>query len=101
MPRGARRIRRGPRGTVPRRGSRPMTERAQQPTEADPELIRARVATLGEAEAADRVAWLVPELNRHGQLYHERDAAEIDDRTYDLMYRELELLEARFPRLVR
>ncbi|HMV69297.1 MAG TPA: NAD-dependent DNA ligase LigA, partial [Myxococcota bacterium] len=54
-----------------------------------------------EQEAAARVAWLVQEINRHSHLYHTLDAPEIDDYTYDRMYRELELLEHRFPRLVQ
>ncbi|MCB9678602.1 MAG: NAD-dependent DNA ligase LigA [Alphaproteobacteria bacterium] len=56
---------------------------------------------MDRAAAEIRIANLVPELNRHSHLYHTLDAAEIDDRTYDLMYRELELLEMRFPDLVR
>ncbi|MEZ4322445.1 MAG: NAD-dependent DNA ligase LigA [Myxococcota bacterium] len=56
---------------------------------------------MDHAAAAIRIANLVPELNRHSHLYHTLDAAEIDDRTYDLMYRELELLEMRFPDLLR
>ncbi|MFT4625447.1 MAG: DNA ligase (NAD+), partial [Myxococcota bacterium] len=68
--------------------------------ERDPVAIRARVDGLGSAAAADRLAWLVPELNRHNRLYHRDSAPEIDDRTYDLLYRELELIEARFPELI-
>ncbi|MCO4743506.1 MAG: NAD-dependent DNA ligase LigA [Proteobacteria bacterium] len=51
--------------------------------------------------ARARIEELVPELIRHNQLYHVEDAAEIDDRSYDLLYRELEILENRFPALVR
>ncbi|MCB9743136.1 MAG: NAD-dependent DNA ligase LigA [Alphaproteobacteria bacterium] len=51
--------------------------------------------------AAQRVAELVPELNRHNYLYHVRNAPEIDDRSYDLLYRELQTLEDRFPALLR
>ncbi len=60
-----------------------------------------RVAALDADAAAARVAELVPELNRHSVLYHQANAPEIDDRTYDLRYRELELLEDRFPDLAR
>ncbi len=73
----------------------------QHPVESDPAATRARVSRLSQEQAADRLAWLVPELNRHNRLYHRESAPEIDDRTYDLMYRELELLEARYPALVR
>ena len=45
-------------------------------------------------KAGKRATELRAELNRHNHLYHVADAAEVDDRTYDLMYRELELLEA-------
>jgi DNA ligase (NAD+) len=67
---------------------------ALEPTEIGP-----YVASLSEAEARARLGWLTPEMARHNQLYHEQDAAEIDDRTYDLLYRELEALEGRFPHL--
>jgi len=67
----------------------------------DPQSIRARVSILDEPDARARVDWLVPELQRHNRLYHVHNAPEIDDRTYDLLYRELELLEERFPQLVR
>ena len=73
----------------------------QHPVESDPAATRARVSRLSQEQATDRLAWLVPELNRHNRLYHRESAPEIDDRTYDLMYRELELLEARYPALVR
>ena len=51
--------------------------------------------------ARRRVDALVPELNRHNYLYHVRNAPEIDDRSYDLLYRELQTLEDRFPALLR
>lgn len=67
----------------------------------DPDAVAARVAELDEAGARARIDQLVPELHHHSELYHRHDAAIIDDRTYDLLYRELESLEARFPQLVR
>ena len=54
-----------------------------------------------DAEARARIDHLVDELNRHNHLYHELDAAEIDDRSYDLMFRELEHLEDQHPELRR
>lgn len=63
--------------------------------------VQARVDALDAAAAEARLAWLVPELNRHNRLYHEGDAAEISDRDYDLLYRELERIEARFPAFIR
>jgi DNA ligase (NAD+) len=67
----------------------------------DPAAVSSRVAALDAPTAAARLSQLVPELNEHARLYYERDAAVIDDRAYDLLYRELELIEARFPDLVR
>ncbi|TNE89251.1 MAG: NAD-dependent DNA ligase LigA [Deltaproteobacteria bacterium] len=57
--------------------------------------------SLTREQAAQRVEKLVPELIRHNRLYHVEATPEIDDRSYDLLYRELELLESRFPDLVR
>jgi len=54
-----------------------------------------------DAEVRARVDHLVDELNRHNQLYHVLDSAEIDDRSYDLLFRELEHLEAQHPSLRR
>ena len=58
--------------------------------------IRDKVETMSPDAAKDRIAFLVPELRRHNWLYHIKGEAEIDDRQYDLLYRELELLEDRF-----
>ncbi|MEQ1502780.1 MAG: NAD-dependent DNA ligase LigA [Myxococcota bacterium] len=67
----------------------------------DPGALTTRVAELDEAQARARLGQLVDELNHHARQYYELDAPQIDDRTYDLLYRELELLEERFPSLVR
>lgn len=67
----------------------------------EPSAIAARVGAMDDAAAKARIAVLVPELNHHARLYHELDKPEIDDRTYDLLYHELEQLEGRFPDLVR
>lgn len=67
----------------------------------DPTQIARRVAQYDAAAASARVDHLVSELARHNRLYHELDAPEIDDRAYDLLYRELELLEGAFPALQR
>lgn len=47
-----------------------------------------------------RMAWLVNELNRHNRLYHEANAPEITDLAYDELFRELQALEAAFPKAV-
>ncbi len=70
-------------------------------TTLEPGAIAARVAEMDEAAARARLDALVPEVNRHNELYHRHDAPEIDDRTYDLLYREIESIEARFPELAR
>jgi DNA ligase (NAD+) len=67
----------------------------------DPETLSRAVDQYSNEEADRRMAVLVPELQRHNWLYHVRSEPEIDDRTYDLLYRELELLELRFPDRVR
>jgi DNA ligase (NAD+) len=61
----------------------------------DPAALGARVAALDPDAAAARRDHLTDQLNHHNHRYHVLAAPEIDDRTYDLLYRELELLEAR------
>lgn len=68
-----------------------------RPITPEPDALQHALSALDDEAGRARLDALVPELNRHNRLYHELDAAEIDDRTYDLLYRELELLEARFP----
>ena len=63
----------------------------------DPSDLAHRVAALSADAARARIDQLSPELARHSRLYHTDGRAEIDDRTYDLLFRELELLEHRFP----
>lgn len=61
------------------------------------EQRRARWEAYDEVQADARIDELVRELNRHNRLYHVLDKAEISDREYDLLYRELEALEGRWP----
>jgi len=56
---------------------------------SDPSLVR------------ERIDGLVDDLNRHNHLYHVLDAAEIDDRDYDLLFRQLEELEEKHPEFRR
>ncbi len=51
------------------------------------------------AEARRRAAQLREELHHHTYLYHVLDAPEISDAAFDALLRELEALEARYPRL--
>jgi DNA ligase (NAD+) len=67
----------------------------------EPQAIAAAVAALSDTAARARLDALTTELVRHNHLYHVVGEAEIDDRTYDLLYRELELLEGRLPDAVR
>jgi DNA ligase (NAD+) len=60
-------------------------------SDADEDVEAARV----------RMDELVDELNRHNHLYHVLDAAEIDDRAYDLLFNELLSLENKHPNWVR
>jgi DNA ligase (NAD+) len=67
------------------------------------ELAERRLAwdALDEAGARARVDALSALLHHHNRLYHELGQPEIPDREYDLLFRELEVLEQRFPALVR
>ena len=52
------------------------------------------------AAAAERVAELVDELNRHRRAYYEGNTALISDAEYDQLQKELEALENQYPELV-
>jgi len=49
--------------------------------------------------AAERIAWLSKEIERHNRLYYEQDMPEITDAEYDALFRELQELEKKFPEL--
>ena len=49
----------------------------------------------------ERMYQLSQALRRHARLYYDMDAPEISDRDYDMLYRELEALEAANPEAVR
>jgi DNA ligase (NAD+) len=66
-----------------------------------PDRIKSAVESMDDAAGRARMDALVTDLNRHNWLYHVKNAPEIDDRSYDLLYRELELLEERFPQHLR
>jgi DNA ligase (NAD+) len=59
--------------------------------------LHAVVGEMPAAAAKERIVQLAADLQKHNWLYHVKGEPEIDDRSYDLLYRELELLEARFP----
>jgi DNA ligase (NAD+) len=52
------------------------------------------------AEATTRHAQLADELRRHDHAYYVLAKPEVTDREYDLLYRELQALEAQFPELI-
>jgi DNA ligase (NAD+) len=67
---------------------------------AKPSTLREQVRAMPVDTAKERLTALVAEVRRHNWLYHIKGAPEIDDRTYDFLYRELELLEDRFPQWI-
>lgn len=49
--------------------------------------------------AKSRAAELREVIGRNAELYYEKDAPEISDREYDLLFRELQEIEAKYPEL--
>ena len=49
---------------------------------------------------AERIQYLVDEINRHRRAYYQDNAALISDAEYDTLMKELELLEAKHPELI-
>lgn len=56
---------------------------------------------MGSSKASRRIDKLRAEIERHEYLYHVRDRPEISDQAYDLLFRELQELEAAHPKLIR
>lgn len=50
-------------------------------------------------QAAERIGFLRAEIERNSRLYYEKDAPEITDYEYDMMFRELTELEEQYPEL--
>ena len=48
---------------------------------------------------AERVAWLRGEITRHNEAYFIHDTPNIPDADYDVLVRELRMLEAEYPEL--
>ncbi len=59
------------------------------------------VEGLTEAEARSELEVLAAEIARHDRLYHQEDAPEIDDASYDALRRRNAAIERRYPELIR
>ena len=52
------------------------------------------------SKPAERIAFLVDEINRHRRAYYQENSILISDAEYDALMKELELLEAKHPELI-
>ncbi len=57
-------------------------------------------ATMSHTEAATRAAPLRTEIDRHNRLYYVEARSEISDQQFDVLLRELQDIEAKFPDLL-
>ncbi|MCX7832442.1 MAG: NAD-dependent DNA ligase LigA, partial [Actinobacteria bacterium] len=62
--------------------------------------IKKKVQTYSKEKAEERVKELRKLIEYHNYLYYVLDSPEISDAEYDALYRELQLLEERFPELI-
>tara|TARA_B100000902_G_C26863716_1_gene694248 strand:- start:9 stop:383 length:375 start_codon:yes stop_codon:yes gene_type:complete len=56
---------------------------------------------MNRSEAQYRIAELTKALEKHNYLYYVKNQSEISDYDFDMMLKELESLESRFPELQR
>ena len=66
----------------------------------EPAVSFFRIQTVDRDQAHQRAEELRRELERHGELYHARDAPVISDEAYDALFRELRELEERHPEVL-
>src|SRR5262245_22371298 len=66
-----------------------------------PSTLTKAPSELDEAQAAQELAWLAAEIERHDRLYYRQDAPQITDAEYDELRRRNDAIEQRFPSLVR
>jgi DNA ligase, NAD-dependent len=52
------------------------------------------------AEAKEQIKQLTEQINYHNKKYYIEDAPEIDDYEYDMLYKRLQQIEAKFPELI-
>ncbi|MCX7624822.1 MAG: NAD-dependent DNA ligase LigA, partial [Candidatus Sumerlaeaceae bacterium] len=78
----------------PLSGSTSDEENSDSP---EPSEKRNGKPVLTREQAAQRIAWLRSEIERHNRLYYVEARPEISDRQYDLLVQELSELEERFP----
>lgn len=64
------------------------------------EDLKRKVASYSKEEAEKRIEELRRLVEYHNYRYYVLDSPEISDAEYDALYRELELLEERFPELI-
>lgn len=57
--------------------------------------------TTDKKNTSKKIDSLVQELNHHSYLYYTMDTPELPDSEYDRLYRVLEKLESRYPKLIR
>ncbi len=55
---------------------------------------------MNKSEAERRIFELRKQINYHNYLYYVKDAPEISDSEYDVLFKELETLEKQFPELI-
>ncbi|MDP1626984.1 NAD-dependent DNA ligase LigA [Parvibaculum sp.] len=68
---------------------------------ADEALAQKEAEHLTLEEAAEELARLAGEIEKHDKLYYQKDAPRISDAEYDALRRRNDAIEARYPELVR
>ncbi len=65
------------------------------------DVTRTAVEALSEDEAASELERLAGEIARHDEAYYREDAPVVSDAEYDALRQRNDLIEARFPHLIR
>ncbi|MBL1147604.1 MAG: NAD-dependent DNA ligase LigA [Pseudomonadota bacterium] len=64
-------------------------------------MMPEKIRDITAEEATEKISALSAEIEKHNLLYHGKDAPEISDAAYDALFRELQMLEAEFPELIK